>query len=70
MKTEKCGAPNCGRYILEEESTQVFINGKMVSICEVCDDGSYNTLNKMGGNHHETYNKVEKIKRKRNKTNN
>lgn len=67
MKALKCEMNDCGRYIVNEESKQVFFNGKIITICEICDDGTYESPNNHVGGNHGTYNKVEKIKRKRRK---
>lgn len=67
MKTLKCEMPGCGRYIVDEESKQILLNGKIITICEICDDGTHEIPNNHTGGHYEAYNKVEKIKRKRRK---
>lgn len=65
MKFYKCEMPNCGEYITEDELKQVKYNGRVINICTLCDDGSFEPVN--GGEHYESTKKIEKIRRKRRK---
>lgn len=63
MKTYKCGMPHCSEYISEDELIRVRYNNKLIDICMTCDDGSLDFVT--GGEHHDTIEKIEKIRRNR-----
>lgn len=63
MNIVKCGIHNCNNYLFEEEVKFVLYNNKVIPICDICDDGSYEEV--MVGDHRESFKKIEKIRRKR-----
>lgn len=62
MKIFKCDIPGCNNYVPEEETKKVWYNNTVITICESCDDGSYKPV-KSQGDVHESFKKIEKIKR-------
>lgn len=71
MKIFKCDMPGCKNYISEEETKKVwsFDHKKQLVICESCDDGSLEEVNKLG-DAYEPFEKIEKIRRNKQIRNN
>lgn len=64
MNVYHCGMPGCNEYIPEDELKRVKYNNKVINICMLCDDDSYEPIN--GGEYVDKTKKTEKIRRKRN----
>jgi hypothetical protein len=56
--------PGCKHYTTKDEAKMVKYEGKAISICEICDDGTFEEV-KAGGSHNESFKKTEKIRGKR-----
>ena len=53
----------CNNYLSNEDVKFVLFNGKVIPICDSCDNGNFKDVT--AGDHRESIKKVEKIRRKR-----
>lgn len=67
MKFYKCEVPGCGEYIPEDELKRVKYDNKIINICMICDDDSFEPIH--GGDNVDTIEKNEKFRKKRNQQN-
>jgi hypothetical protein len=60
LKFIKCCFGGCRNYIDEHDAKFIKYNEVVIPICESCDDGTYEEVFK---EYHDTFKKVEKIKK-------
>ncbi|MNC18223.1 hypothetical protein D3C81_500690 [compost metagenome] len=63
MNIVRCGMNGCNEHLLEEDAKFINYNNKIIPICDICDDGNYDEL--IVGDNHESFKKIEKIRKQK-----